>query len=233
MNRLAVFVEGYTEVIFVTRLLEEIAGEKHVRIEWRKIQGGTKTKRSSALVRAAKPDTGQMYYVLVFDCGGDRLVKPRIVEEHANLTRKGYQRIIGLRDVRPDYSHTTMGDLLAMLKKYVKTSLIPVDFILAVLEIEAWFLSETKHFAIIDPAITVSAIKAALGFDPEHDDMQQRLMPAEDLSDCYAIGGKVYEKHNAQLTVNALQFEHVYMGLVNKLAPLKRLVEIIEEFLAS
>jgi hypothetical protein len=180
-----------------------------------------------------KPDTGQQYYVLIFDCGGDHLVKPRIIEEHENLTRKGYQKIVGMRDVRPEYTHATIGDLQTMLPKYIKTKLIPVEFILAILEIEAWFLAEATHFPKIDPAITVDAIRAALGFDPENDDMQQRATPAVDLHNCYAMAGKAYDKNNAQLTVDALDFLLVYIELVNKLPPLKRLVTIVEEFLSS
>jgi len=40
MNKLAVFVEGYTEVVFVEKLVEEIAGQQNVLIEHRKIRGG-------------------------------------------------------------------------------------------------------------------------------------------------------------------------------------------------
>ena len=54
MNKLAVFVEGYTEVVFIERLIEEIAGKQNVRIEHRKIRGGATTRRTFALV--ARPD---------------------------------------------------------------------------------------------------------------------------------------------------------------------------------
>jgi hypothetical protein len=66
-------------------------------------------------------------------------------------------------------------------RTFIRTSLIPVDFVLAVMEIEAWFLAETTHYARIDPAITMAAIKSTLGFDPENDDLQRRPSPAEDL----------------------------------------------------
>lgn len=232
MNRLAIFVEGYTELIFVAKLIDEIAGDR-VLIEKRRIRGGGKARRASALLEANQPETGQRYYVLIFDCGGDRLVKPRVQEEHENLTKKGYQRIIGLRDVRPDYSHATISDLVLMLPKYIKTKLIPVEFILAVLEVEAWFLTEATHFSRVDAAITVAAIKEALKFDPENDDMQQRLTPADDLSRCYALGGKTYRKGDAQATVAALDFSIVYLEAVKKLPPLKRLVDVIDDFLRS
>ena len=59
MNRLAVFVEGFTELSFVTKLIEEIAGKKNVQIEWRRIRGGSSTRRTSALMRASRPGIGQ------------------------------------------------------------------------------------------------------------------------------------------------------------------------------
>ncbi|MGP0068819.1 MAG: hypothetical protein ACLQGP_35120 [Isosphaeraceae bacterium] len=235
MNRLAVFVEGYTEVKFVKKLVEEVAGHKDVRIEHREIRGGGRdsgVRRTMGLVEAARPDTGQEYYVLIVDCGGDDQVKTRIIEEHENLTKKGYSRIIGLRDVRPKFAYAQIPRLELNLPKYIKTTLIPVDFILAVMEVEAWFLAEATHFAKIHPAITVAAIKASLGFDPENDDMEQRLEPAADLHNCYAIGGKVYSKGRAEETVHALDFAVIYLDSVAKFKYLKRLVQIIDEFLA-
>jgi len=231
MNRLAVFVEGYTEVLFAEKLIEEIAGKSKVKIELREIRGGSATRRTMGLLKAARPDTGQQYFVLLVDCGGDDLVKTRILEEHALLTKKGYSKIIGIRDVRPKFTYADIPKLEANLPKYVKTSLIPVEFILSIMEIEAWFLAETTHYPRIDPFITVAAIKAALGFDPENDDMEQRLAPAQDLSNCYAICGKVYVKHRAKDTVDALDYTLIYMVLCNKFKYLKRLVASIDTFL--
>lgn len=231
MNKLAVFVEGYTETVFVEELIEEIAGKSNVLIEHRVIYGGTNTKRRMRLVKAARPDTGQKYFVLIFDCGGDNQVKTRILEEHNNLTSNGYLEIIGIRDVRPDFTHAEIPKLEANLPKYVKTSLIPVQFILAVMEIEAWFLAEVTHFARIDPSITVQAIRTRLGFDPENDNMEQRTFPSDDLNQCYAIGGRSYLKHNARDTVDALDFALIYMELCNKFHYLKRLIVSIDAFL--
>ena len=174
MNRLAVFVEGYTEVVFVQKLIEEIAGKNNVLIEHRAIRGGARPGAAMRLITAARPETGEKYYVLIYDCGGDEPVKARILEEHSNLTNKGYSAILGLRNVRPRFTHAEIPKLEADLPKYIKTSLIPVTFILAVMEIEAWFLAETTHYCRIDPAITLEAIRTGLGFDPETDDLEQR-----------------------------------------------------------
>lgn len=236
MNRLAVFVEGYTEVKFVMKLVEEIAGQNRVLIEHRKIRGGGKdsgARRTMALIEAARPHADQRHFILIMDCGGDQQVKTRIIEEYENLTKKGYARIVGLRDVRPTFSYAEIPRLERGLRKYIKTSLIPVDFILAVMEIEAWFLAETTHYARIDPAITMAAIKSTLGFDPESDDLQQRPNPAEDLHRCYAIAGKGYRKGRAEDTVNALDFAEIYCKLIDKIDNLRILVNIISDFLAQ
>ncbi len=87
MNKLAVFVEGYTEVVFVEKLIEEIAGETNVLIEHREIRGGGSKRRTFARVRAAKPDTGQQYFVMIIDCGGDHLVKERVLNRNQVGTR--------------------------------------------------------------------------------------------------------------------------------------------------
>jgi hypothetical protein len=232
MKKLAVFVEGYTELIFLEALIEQIAGANSVLIEQRRLRGGTNTRRRMALVKAAKANTGQKYFVLLVDCGGDDLVKARIVEEHQNLTRHHYTKIIGIRDVRPTFNYADIPKLEAGLPKYVKTGLIPVEFILSIMEIEAWFLAEFNHFPKIHLSITVPAIKATLGFDPENDDMALRPTPATDLNACYAIGGKAYGKSTSAITVAALDYSYLYLELRNKIGYLQRLVDGIDGFLA-
>jgi len=231
VNRLAVFVEGNTEALYIDKLIEEIAGRNKVIIEHRKIWGGSSVKRKVETIRAAKPTNGQQYYVLLVDCGGDESVKTRIMEEHENLTNSGYSRIIGLRDVRPKFTHADIPQLEMSLPRFIKTSWIPVTFILAIMEIEAWFLSETTHFHRIHPSITVAAIITNLGFDPENDDMEQRSNPAEDLNNCYQIGRRTYSKRRAQVTINALDYSLIYLELQYKNRYLHQLIDAIEKFL--
>ncbi len=232
MNKLAVFVEGYTEVAFVEKLLCEVAGENNILIETRRMTGGKNARRRSALIRAAKPSTGQKYFVLIVDCGGDRQVKARIREEHENLTRGDYTKVIGLRDVRPEFAYADIPRLEASLPRYIKTSLIPVEFVLAVMEIEAWFLAETTHFLKIDPAITVPRIIATLGFDPDNDDMGLRHAPADDLNSCYGIAGKTYQKRHANATVDVLDYALIYCQTAKKFPHLDRLIGSIGLFLS-
>ncbi len=231
MNKLAIFVEGYTEVVFVERLIEELAGKNHVLIQRRVIRGGSNANRTFRHVDGVKIPTVQRYYVLIVDCGGDALVKTRIVEEHENLTKSGYSKIIGIRDVRPDFTREQIPRLEAELPRRIRTALIPVEIYLAVMEVEAWFLAEATHYPRIDPAITVPAIRATLAFDPEVDDMGLRATPAIDLDNCYSIGGKQYKK-GSEDTPNALDFAHIYMTLPLKFIHFSRLIASIDAFLS-
>jgi hypothetical protein len=54
MNKLAVFVEGYTEVLFVEKLIDEIAGQNRVLIEHREIRGGSTTRRKMKLIKIGR-----------------------------------------------------------------------------------------------------------------------------------------------------------------------------------
>ena len=170
------------------------------------MRGGSASPTSIRIIKAAKHSTGQKYYVLIVDCGSDDSVKTRIRDQHQNLSASGYSRVIGIRDVRPQIAYADIPRLEANLPRYISTSLIPVKFILAIMETEAWFLAESTHFSRIDPAITISAIKSNLGFDPENDSMELRPNPAVDLNDCYHIGGKSYKKKQTRidLTINGL-----------------------------
>jgi hypothetical protein len=230
MEKMAFFVEGKTEALLIKNLIEKIATANSFAIEHKKISGGATIPRSIETIEAAVLQGNERYFFLIFDCGGDHQVKTRILEEHARLTASGYKKIVGIRDVYPDFLATEINALRLGLRTYIKTSLAPVEFILSTMEVEAWFLAEINHFKKIDPALTMTSIAAALGFNPSTDDMTARPAPAKDLDACYKLVGKVYEKAGA-LTLQALDFDHMYLSLGDKVEQLAQLVESIDDFL--
>lgn len=231
MKKIAIFVEGKTEAIFVTALIEEIAGRRNVLIETRKIIGGTNRPRSVQQITAARTQTNEKYFVLIYDCGSDEQVKTRILEEHDGLTRSGYERIIGIRDVYPRYSLQDLPKLEIGLKRYVKTSLIPVHFILGVMEIEAWFLAEHSHFERVHDTISIANIANTLGFNPAVDDMTARNTPAQDLNACYGLVGLFYEKGGDPKTMAALDYSQIYIELGNRIPSIQLLNTCLDNFL--
>lgn len=231
MRKLAVFVEGLTEVLLIERIIEELAGPNNVVIEQKRIQGGKSVPVSYTTIKAHKAITGERFYVLIYDCGGDHQVATRIKKEHVGLDAAGYEKIIGLRDVRPTFTLADIPKLESGLLNGVAPGLISVEFILATMEVEAWFLAEVNHFQLIDPAITPVAISSTLGFDPVTDDLSLRLHPASDLEACYAIGGKSYSK-GTPATIQSLDISNLYLSLRPRIPYLNKLFASMDSFLA-
>lgn len=230
MRRLAIFVEGYTELLFADRIIQEIADKNKLVIEHRKIRGGRNVAKTYIDLQIPASTDGKTLYILIVDCGGDRVVSQRIREEQKYLTNAGYEKIIGLRDVYPDFKKTEIPKLRASANYGIKTSLVPVQIVFSVMEIEAWFLAEHNHFPLIDPAITVNAISNTLGFNPELDVMSDREAPADDMVAAYNIGGKAYVKGAAESTIAKLNYDYMYVDLKERVPDLAEFVDAIDAF---
>lgn len=218
-------------MLFVERLVVAIAGRNEVRIEEIRIKGGKTVPKSIVTVKAADDDVGQEYYILIVDCGGDHQVRSRLQEEHQNLNDKGYEKIVCVRDVRPSFSRADIPKLYAGLNSGLNASLIPVDFILSIMEVEAWFLAEFNHFEKIDPSLTPGMVASFLTFDPATDDPALREQPAADLHNCYALVGQSYTKSDVTRTMDVLDYAYVYTDLGDRIPEIKRLVAHVDAFL--
>jgi len=232
MNRLAIFTEGETEQLFVEWLVREMAGAAYLQIELREARGGTSTRRRNRIVEAVADNPELKYYVLIVDCGGDGGVKSRILEEYQNLAQYGYKALIGLRDApkqRADIPRLQQG-----LPQGVPMDPLPVIFVLAIMEIEAWFLAEHTHFPKIDERLTSARIQAELGFDPSTDDMRLRDRPAQDLNTAYQLVGERYQKGRAaQRTVYLLDCARIAFEMTAADPEIQRLIDNIEGFLQA
>lgn len=129
MNKMAMFVEGYTEVVFVDKLIREVAEKNAVLIQWRRIAGGTTCARHNIQIQAEGPHAGQDHFVVIHDCGGDDAVKTRMTEEYPLLAGSGYSKIVCIRDVYPSFTAPEIPDLEKGLPLFVRTKPIVVDFI--------------------------------------------------------------------------------------------------------
>lgn len=228
MKKLAIFVEGYTELRFVERLIIEIAGRISIAISKHQMR-----KHVMVQIEGRSATSNADFFVMIVDCRGDKAVRDRIGEQHAALTSAGFSKIIGIRDVRPDFRKEDVSRLRAGLRMYLKTSLAPVSFALGQMEIEAWFLAETNHFPKVDAALTKEAVAAHLGFDPDIHDVTTRDNPTADLESAYALVGKEYRKGNAKALAAILDFDYIYCVLRQRIPDLAILCDDIDEFLAA
>lgn len=233
MKRIAFFVEGQTEQIFVNRLIKEILGTQQINIIQKQFRGGVNIPKVE-IVRNSSFSRNPKYEVLIFDCGSDNRVKSEILDNIETLRKNGYEMIVGLRDLYPlpidDLEKLEKG--LRFLPNKLKNDAHYFDVIIAVHEIEAWFLAETNHLRKIDKRLTGRFIKDKLGFDPYASDPQAREHPAKDLDNIYRLVGKSYtKKYNATTrVVNKLDFNNIRFNLRYDINPLDRLLKAMENF---
>jgi hypothetical protein len=235
MNKLAIFVEGQTESIFAERLLREIAGGG-MQIEQREARGGGRSGKIRAFdLEPRSGDTGPKHYVLIYDCGGDSKVKSDVLEQYDSLVRNGYQAIIGIRDVYPNFSYDEIPQLRSGLAYGMKTKPVEVVMALGIMEIETWFISEYTHFERMNPILTLERIHAEVGFNPRDDDVELRPHPAGDLKAIYALACLSYNKKKAvvERTVDTLDYARLYLKLGEKHPDLQHVSDCIDGFLSS
>lgn len=205
MKKLAVFVEGQTEQIFIEKLISEIAGAHKVSFDVQK-----RTLNKMVQLKSTESPDNKEYFVLIYNCECDEQVKSKILDSRSQLEKAGYTLIIGLRDLYPQP--------LASLNKFkqglaygVPTIGVPIRMHLAVAEVEAWFLQERNHFNGVSDSIDVINLKGNFGFDPDADSAEAIEQPADLLHVIYKSGGRAYRKSkkHVERTVEALDYENL------------------------
>jgi hypothetical protein len=109
------------------------------------------------------------------------------------------------------------------------------ELIMAIMEIEAWFLAESTHFFKIDEKLTSEFIESRLGFNPATEHMESRDQPSQDLHNVYSLVGLAYSKSRRQVerTVDALDLRHLVEDVGLSYAPFMRLAGSISTFLGA
>jgi hypothetical protein len=237
MKRLAIFVEGYTEMVFVDGLIREIAKNKNVEIRRAHIVGPRDRRRILSL-GAVSLNSGDEFSVLIYNSRGDQNVSADIKDQYQKLIKNNATAIIGLMDVYPD-SRSDINKLMYYFGYGIPTKPINPSYVLSVMEIEAWFIAEHTHFPRIHPTLTCALIEQRTGYDPSTDDSQLLNHPAANLHIFYQLVGKSYDKDPANSqqpdnmfyhTSSLLDYNFLYYILMDKIAPLKKLIEAIEHF---
>lgn len=239
MKKLAVFVEGQTEQVFVVKLVKEIAGRKNVAIKTVRARGGSvRNPRKFVTIQASSATGQEQYYVLIVDCGTDNRVASDIRDEYNSLS-KTYSGIVGIRDVYAgsdakgnfkDWDDVPR--ILQWMRYGMKTKPIEVDLVLAVMEIESWFLSDASHYEKIDTGLTKTHIEAHIGFFPPDIDTENIFHPAALLDAIYRIVGKRYGKNKAtvQDTVSHLDYADMYFDRQSNPASQNVLLGCLDRF---
>jgi len=152
MKKVAIFVEGMTEQKFVVMFLTEWFSSLGIQVQLAKqFQGRV------ILQTLPTSPSNTVTYVMVVDCANDDQVMTQIRDQYQTLSNSGYTAVIGLRDVYPK-THAEMALLRLGLQKSLPKGPLMAEIHLAEMEVEAWFIAETTHFARISPKLTVERI---------------------------------------------------------------------------
>lgn len=233
MKRIAFFVEGQTEQIFVRRLVKEILGYDSTTVILKKITGGTNAPKHE-FVKSFDRVSKAEYTALIYDCGADNRVKSEILDNIESLRDNGYSYIVGVRDLYPlpveELPRLEKG--LNFLPHNLRDCKGLFDIIVVVQEVETWFLAETNHFMKVDRRLTGRFIEKRLGYNPYLINPLTRKHPSEDLGRIYKLVGRSYTKKFWQIDrlVKRLDFKKIRHEIRYEMPPLNELVTIIENF---
>lgn len=207
MKKIAIFVEGNTELIFVREYLRERFEFQDLEIECRKRQFGRFDK-----VPFPVPNPNAKYHFRIIDSGSDAKVLDDILEDENLLVNLGYQKIIGLRDmysenylkeikhqrrIHPELNQKFIDRFNARINREAKNP-EQIHFHFAIMELEAWFLGIPKLWE--RKGISDQIIKEKLKFDlSEIDPEITFLHPTETLKDILKIIDEPYRKQAGEV----------------------------------
>jgi hypothetical protein len=225
MKKIAIFVEGQTELIFMQKLIKEIIGNAKLAFSIRESSGSQDTRR---MLEIASPAMGEsaVYYFMICNCHSDRTVKSDILRQMPTLRKEAYTLVLGIRDVFP------VPDI-QMLRNNIKNGLpndIPTHIILAVQEVEAWFIAEETHYEKISSKLTIETVNAMCNIDIKNDTTEKIPHPAETLKQIYMQGGTTYDKSKKKVErmVECLDYENLYINIRKRNDSFNELLSEIE-----
>ena len=167
MRRVAVYVEGQTEYIFVREFLQKWYDYDPSRLSFR-----CNRLRSDKVIAAPYDFQGTedcMNYFEITDVGNDNSVLAKILKNESFIESAGFDCVVGLRDMySKDYrkanSHSSeinpklnerfiVGTAKSLENQ--KTAL-PISMHFAIMEVEAWILAMLRSFpSDVDPELAI------------------------------------------------------------------------------
>lgn len=219
MKGIAFFVEGDTEYDFILQLLLK---SKYCTF------GEPKKVKGVCIMES----TDNRYRIRICNAGSDSRVKDELWDSQDKLQESGYTMFLCLRDLRGAWkkgSPKTINDVVKIKNtdnKILKLNddNLSIYSILAVMEIETWFIAETSHYERIDPRLTRQFIETKTDetkekVNPYKCSPKKIVHPYETLKDIYNLVGLTYEKdpRHRRRTINALDYSFLTKDVAAKI----------------
>ncbi len=195
MKKIAFFVEGKTERIFIETLLDNYFSHPYFNVESFELIG----EKAKAITKANYEDGLVSHYFLIYDVGGDGRVAGAIYERHEKLlTISGFDHVIGLRDLFPNNELDEIDIQHEFRTKFLNPELSrKLSLVIAKMEIEAWFLADYRLFERQNGILNVDFINHNLKISIDSDELEHYHHPSVIIHRIYRLIGKSYRKRKS------------------------------------
>lgn len=201
MEKVAVFVEGQSELIFLRNILFHLIDPSKFSFRCLRLHA----EREHDVEYTYTSPRAEVYFQII-NVGNDEKVLSAIKDRVPFLFNKGFSKIIGLRDLLSKTYRGENGGKIneGLNQKYIDkaqgivatlTDAHRIHLHFSIMELEAWWLSMYNLLAKINNVLTVDFINRNLGYDLSQIDPQtQFLHPSVELDKILKFAGLSYNK---------------------------------------
>jgi len=196
IKKIGIFVEGQTERIFVVKFLTEYLGGEH-NFSRREIKFSNEN-RTELIGERHFPNAE--YYFLIFDCSGDGNVLPALYDRAENMIlNQNFCFPIALKDLY-DNPRDKKGEIINHFERNIEKFCFKdkLRFVLAIMELEAWFLADPNVFSKISPQLTPAYINDSINVNLLQINSESLPHPSETINRIYQLLGQSYKKTEDQ-----------------------------------
>lgn len=224
-RKLAVFVEGQTELVFVREFLKQWYGYD-VNVVGFDCYNLLAKEFCDAEYKYGSEDSEN--YFMIVNVGNDKSVLSSIIGRLKFLRNKGFQLVVGLRDmyssqyIKDAHKHEIVDEVSRQHVESVKKILsdledgVFVDFHFAIMEVEAWFMGMDGFVERLDERLTRDFVCQNLNISLDDDPEKTLFHPAAELGKIYALVGKQYDKHKSDISsIMSLLTNDDFLSLIN------------------
>lgn len=225
-TKVAIFVEGQGEQIFLRHILFCLYDNSQLSFECVKLRSGI---NEPVPYPFGDRERSKVHFLLV-NTENDQKVLQVITNQEKRLIQQGYSKIIGLRDMYSEqyrkFSPREINDEIT--QKFISTHRDLIDkmsdpekisFHFSIMEIEAWWLSMFTVFEKIDQSLTLDFIDQQFGFKLNEIDPEKYFFhPAQKLKQILESVGNQYDKKRGDVEsiVSYITPEDIEAGISNQ-----------------
>jgi len=196
LKKIGIFVEGQTDRIFVVKFLSEYLGGEH---KFSRLERKFKNKnRDEFITKRIYPEA--KYFILIFDSSGDGNVLPALYERAENMIQnQNFEYLIALEDLynRPRNKKKL---IISKFEERIKVFRFHdrLRFVLAIMELESWFLADANVFSRINNILTPEYIHEKININLLAINPESLPHPAETINKIYKLLDQSYKKTKDQ-----------------------------------